>query len=252
MSEVEGERIAKCIARAGLCSRREAERWIAAGRVAVDGKTLDSPAFNVVPGVRVTVDGNLLPAAEPTRVWRFHKPAGTITTNRDPQGRQTIFDLVSSDLPRVVTVGRLDFNSEGLLLLTNDGEIARRLEHPETGWRRRYRVRVHGVVDEERLASLARGVTVNGVRYGRIDARLQREQRANAWLSVSLSEGKNREVRHVCEHLGLQVTRLIRVSYGPFQLGKLLRGKVMEVPQKTLAEQIGGGKRRLRRAYHRG
>ncbi len=252
MTKVEGDRIAKCIARAGLCSRREAERWIVAGRVAVDGQTLDSPAFNVLPGVRVTVDGNPLPAAAPTRVWRFHKPAGAITTNHDPQGRQTIFDLLSSDLPRVVTVGRLDFNSEGLLLLTNDGEIARRLEHPETGWRRRYRVRVHGAVDEDRLASLNRGVTVDGIRYGQIEARLEREQRANAWLSVSLNEGKNREVKRVCEHLGLQVTRLIRVSYGPFQLGNLLRGKIVEVPGKTLAEQIGGGKRRPQRAHHRG
>ena len=252
MTKVEGDRIAKCIARAGLCSRREAERWIEAGRVAVDGQTLDSPAFNVLPGVSVTVDGNPLPAAAPTRVWRFHKPAGAITTNRDPQGRQTIFDLLSSDLPRVVTVGRLDFNSEGLLLLTNDGGIARRLEHPETGWRRRYRVRVHGAVDEDRLASLNRGVTVDGIRYGQIEARLEREQRANAWLSVSLNEGKNREVKRVCEHLGLQVTRLIRVSYGPFQLGNLLRGKIVEVPGKTLAEQIGGGKRRPQRAHHRG
>lgn len=251
MTQVDGERIAKRIARAGLCSRREAERWVAAGRVAVDGKTLESPAFNVLPGALVTIDGKPIPEAEPTRLWRFHKPAGTLTTNRDPQGRQTVFDVLPADLPRVVTVGRLDFNSEGLLLLTNDGEVARRLEHPNTGWRRRYRVRVHGAVDEDRLASLAHGITVEGVRYGPIDARLEREQRANAWMSVSLSEGKNREVRRICDHLGLQVTRLIRVSYGPFQLGNLPRGEVAEVPKKALAEQLGSESGRRRRAHHR-
>ena len=247
----DGERVAKRIARAGLCSRREAERWVAAGRVAVDGKTLESPAFNVAPGAVVTIDGKLIRDAEPTRLWRFHKPAGTLTTNRDPQGRQTIFDVLPADLPRVLTVGRLDFNSEGLLLLTNDGDVARRLEHPKTGWRRRYRVRVHGTVDEDRLASLARGITVEGVRFGPIDARLEREQRANAWLSVSLSEGKNREVRRICEHLGLQVTRLIRVSYGPFQLGNLPRGEAIEVPKKALTEQLGTDSGRHRRANHR-
>ena len=247
----DGERIAKRIARAGLCSRREAERWVAAGRVGVDGKTLESPAFNVAPGAVVTIDGKPIRDAEPTRLWRFHKPAGTLTTNRDPQGRQTIFDVLPADLPRVLTVGRLDFNSEGLLLLTNDGDVARRLEHPKTRWRRRYRVRVHGTVDEDRLASMARGITVEGVRYGPIDARLEREQRSNAWLYVSLSEGKNREVRRICEHFGLQVTRLIRVSYGPFQLGNLARGEAIEVPKKALSEQLGTGSGRHRRANHR-
>ncbi|MEL0018813.1 MAG: pseudouridine synthase [Rickettsiales bacterium] len=253
MTEKTSERIAKRIARAGLCSRREAERWIEAGRVSVDGKLLESPAVNVVPGAVVTVDGKPIPEADTTRLWRFHKPTGTLTTNRDPQGRPTIFDSLPDDLPRVVTVGRLDFNSEGLLLLTNDGELARRLEHPETGWRRRYRVRVYGRPDEDRLAELARGLTIDGIRYGPVDARLEREKTSNAWLSISLTEGKNREVRRICEHIGLQVTRLIRVSFGPFQLGHLPRGEVSEVPKKALAEQLGSGgdRRGQRRAAHR-
>lgn len=246
------ERVAKRIARAGLCSRREAERWVEAGRVAVDGNTLSSPAFNVPVGAIVTVDGTPIPDAEPTRLWRFHKPAGSMTTNRDPEGRKTVFDFLPESLPRVITVGRLDYNSEGLLLLTNDGDLARRLEHPDTGWRRRYRVRVHGKVDEDRLAGLAQGVTIDGVRYGAIDARFEREQGSNAWLSVALTEGKNREVRRICEHLDLQVTRLIRVSYGPFQLGSLAREAIDEVPQKALTEQLGGGDQRKRkRANHR-
>ena len=252
MTETKPERIAKRIARAGLCSRREAERWIEAGRVAVEGKTLDSPAFNVAPGAVVTVDGKPIPEAEATRVWRFHKPAGCLTTNRDPQGRKTIFEFLPDDLPRVMTIGRLDYNSEGLLLLTNDGDVARRLEHPNTAWRRRYRVRVHGRVDEDRLAALARGIVVDSVKYGPIEAVLEREQRSNAWLVMSLSEGKNREVRRICEHLGLQVTRLIRVSYGPFQLGNMPSGACEAVPAKALAEQLGGGgKRRRPRANHR-
>ena len=252
MTETKPERIAKRIARAGLCSRREAERWIEAGRVAVDGKPLDSPAFNVAPGAIVMVDGKPIPEAEATQVWRFHKPAGCLTTNRDPQGRKTIFEFLPDDLPRVMTIGRLDFNSEGLLLLTNDGDVARRLEHPNTAWRRRYRVRVHGRVDEDRLADLTRGVVVDGVKYGPIEAVLERVQRSNAWLVMSLSEGKNREVRRICEHLGLQVTRLIRVSYGPFQLGNMPSGACEVVPAKALAEQLGGGGKRGRpRANHR-
>lgn len=247
MSEQKSERIAKRIARAGLCSRREAERWIEAGRVAVDGKTLESPALNVGPNAIVTVDGNPIPEADKTRMWRFHKPAGSLTTNHDPQGRATIFDYLPEELPRVMTVGRLDYNSEGLLLLTNDGDLARRLEHPDTAWRRRYRVRVHGRVNEDRLADLARGITIDGVRYGAIDARLEREQASNAWLAVTLSEGKNREVRRICEHLELQVTRLIRVSYGPFQLGNLEREAVEVIPTKALEEQLGSGDQRSRR-----
>lgn len=250
MIDEKPERVAKRIARAGLCSRREAERWIEAGRVAVDGQLLKTPAFNVPAGAVVSVDGTPIPDADRTRVWRYHKAAGALTTNRDPQGRKTIYDSLPADLPRVISVGRLDYNSEGLLLLTNDGDLARRLEHPETGWRRRYRVRVHGKVDEERLADLARGVTVEGVRYGPIDARLEREQGTNAWMTVALSEGKNREIRRICEHLDLKVTRLIRVSYGPFQLGNLAREGIEEVPAKALAEQIGTGRKRRRRSAH--
>ncbi|MFL2540748.1 MAG: pseudouridine synthase [Candidatus Latescibacterota bacterium] len=252
MTETKPERIAKRIARAGLCSRREAERWIEAGRIAVDGKTLDSPALNVAAGAIITVDGTPIPEAEATRAWRFHKPTGCLTTNKDPQGRKTIFEFLPEGIPRVVTVGRLDYNSEGLLLLTNDGDVARRLEHPDTAWRRRYRVRVHGCVDEDRLVSLARGITIDGIKYGPIEAVLEREQRSNAWLVMSLSEGKNREVRRICEHLGLQVTRLIRISYGPFQLGNMPSGACEAVPSKALAEQLGGGgKGRRQRANYR-
>ncbi|GIK97402.1 MAG: pseudouridine synthase [Alphaproteobacteria bacterium] len=233
------ERIAKVLARAGLCSRRDAERWIAAGRVAVNGRVLDSPAVTVGPRDRVSVDGKPLPARQPTRLWRFHKPRGLLTTARDPEGRPTVFERLPPELPRVVSVGRLDLNSEGLLLLTNDGELARRLELPSTGWTRRYRVRVFGQVDEARLASLAKGVTVDGVKYGAIRATLDRQQGDNAWLSMSLAEGKNREVRRVCEHFGWRVSRLIRVSYGPFQLGALEPESVEEVPTRVLKDQLG-------------
>ena len=234
-----GERIAKVLARAGLCSRREAERWIAAGRVAVDGTRLDSPAVNVTQEARVTVDGRPLPAPAPARLWRYHKPAGLITSHRDPQGRPTVFERLPDTLPRVVSVGRLDITSEGLLLLTNDGELARALELPATGWVRRYRVRVFGTVDEARLPALEKGLRVGGVAYGPIRARLDSRRGGNAWLTVSLTEGRNREVRKVMEHLGLTVNRLIRVAYGPFQLGNLRRGTVAEVPPKVLREQVG-------------
>jgi 23S rRNA pseudouridine2605 synthase len=237
-----GERIAKVLARAGLCSRRDAERWIAAGRVTVDGKVLASPAFNVPPGSTVLVDGKPIPEPERARLWRYHKPAGLVTTHRDERGRPTIFENLPPSLPRVISIGRLDLNSEGLLLLTNDGELARRLELPATGWVRRYKVRVHGEVEPEKLLGLARGIRIEGVQYGPIRAELERQQGANAWLTISLQEGKNREIRKVMEHLGYQVTRLIRLAYGPFQLGHLPRGEVEEVPRKVLAEQLGGGK----------
>ena len=233
-----GDRIAKVLARAGLCSRREAERWIA-GRVAVDGVTLLTPAVNVSAGNRVTVDGQPLPAPSPSRLWRYHKPPGLITSHRDPGGRPTVFERLPEELPRVVSVGRLDLTSEGLLLLTNDGGLARRLELPATGWTRRYRARVHGVVDEKKLAALADGVTVSGVKYGPIKAVLDKQKNANAWVTVSLEEGRNREIRKVMEHMGLEVNRLIRVAFGPFQLGKLARGQVEEVPPKVLREQLG-------------
>ncbi|MCC7271730.1 MAG: rRNA pseudouridine synthase [Alphaproteobacteria bacterium] len=241
MEEVagKGERIAKVLARAGLCSRRDAERWIAEGRVAVNGQKLATPAFLVGPADKVVVDGKPMPVAERTRLWRFHKPAGVVTTHRDPQGRRTLFDILPADLPRVVSVGRLDLNSEGLILLTNDGALARRLELPSTGWTRRYRVRINGHVDPERLASLEKGVTVDGVAYGEIRATLDRQQGDNAWLTVSLKEGKNREIRRVMEHLGYRTSRLIRVAYGPFQLGDLERGAAAEVPGRVLRDQLG-------------
>lgn len=234
-----GERIAKVIARAGLCSRREAEVLVAQGRVAIDGKTVEQPGTVVQPGQRVTVDGEALPALDPPRLFRFHKPAGVLTAARDPAGRATIYDRLPKDLPRLMPVGRLDVGSEGLLLLTNDGGMKRHLELPATGWLRRYRARVHGQVDRAALAGLGKGVTVAGVAYGPIDAKLERQTGANAWLMVALREGKNREVRRICEHLGLEVNRLIRVAYGPFQLGALREGGVEEVPGKVLREQLG-------------
>ena len=236
-----GDRIAKVMARAGLCSRRDAERWIADGRVSVNGAVLTTPAVVIGANDQVMVDGQPLPGAEKTRLWRCHKPAGVVTTHRDPQGRQTLFDILPEDLPRVVSIGRLDLNSEGLILLTNDGTLARRLELPSTGWTRRYRVRVHGKVDVGALSKLEKGVTVDGIAYGPIKATFDREQGANAWITVALKEGKNREIRKVMEHLGLGTTRLIRVAYGPFQLGDLPRGAVAEVTGKVLRDQLGAG-----------
>ncbi|WP_119462183.1 pseudouridine synthase [Rhodospirillaceae bacterium SYSU D60014] len=239
LTEGTNERIAKRLARVGLCSRREAERWIAEGRVMVDGKVLTSPAVNVGPAAQIAVDGRPIPEKQPPRLWRYHKPRGLVTTAKDPQGRPTVFDNLPEDLPRVIAVGRLDLGSEGLLLLTNDGALARRLELPSNAWTRRYRVRVHGRVDLDRLDALAEGVTVDGVAYGPIRARLDRQQGENAWLTMSLSEGKNREIRRVCEHLGWPVSRLIRVAFGPFQLGNLLPGAAEEVPARVLRDQLG-------------
>lgn len=233
------ERIAKVMARAGLCSRREAERWIFAGRVAVDGETLESPAFTVTKANCIEVDGNLMASSEPTRVWRYHKLAGLMTTQHDPEGRPTVFEALPASLPRVISVGRLDLNSEGLLLLTNDGALARKLELPSTGWTRCYRVRVHGRVQEDELGTMRKGMTVAGVRYAPMDVEKEVQTGANAWLAMSLKEGKNREIRKLCESFGWRVNRLIRTSFGPFQLGKLLRGAVEEVPQQIVAEQTG-------------
>ena len=235
----EGTRIAKVLARAGVASRRDAEKLIEAGRVKVNGKVLTTPAFKVGPGARITVDGQPLPEVQDTSIWRFHKPKGTVTTSRDPEGRPTIFDELPDHLPRVISIGRLDLTTEGLLLLTNDGDLARLLEHPDTGWVRRYRVRVFGKVDEAALAGLSKGVTVEGVRYGPIEASLERVQGRNAWLNIAIREGKNREIRKVMAHLDLTVNRLIRVSYGPFQLGKLGVGDVEKVPARVLREQVG-------------
>ncbi len=237
---VAGERIAKVIARAGLCSRRDAEAWIGARRVAVDGMILDSPAVRVRPGQRITVDGKPLPVAEATRLFRYHKPKGVVTSARDPEGRATIYDTLPEGLPRLMPVGRLDIASEGLLLLTNDGALKRRLELPSTGWLRRYRVRGYGRIDDRELRALAQGVTVDGIAYGPIQAQIDRMQGDNLWLTVSLREGKNREVRRVLEHAGVKVNRLIRVAYGPFQLGNLAKRAVEEVLGKVLREQVGG------------
>lgn len=235
-----GERIAKVMARAGLCSRRDAERWILAGRVSVNGKLLDSPAFTVGPADRIIVDGRPLRAPEAPRLFLYHKPVGLVTTARDEKGRATVFDRLPGDLPRVVSVGRLDLNSEGLLLLTNDGGLARYLELPANALKRCYRARVHGDVNPSRLAALARGITVDGVRYGPVEARIEGGRGANVWIAVTLKEGKNREVRKVMAHLGLQVNRLIRTAYGPFQLGDLPSGSAIEVPPNTLKEKLPG------------
>ncbi len=233
-----GERIAKRMADAGLCSRREAERWIAQGRVAVDSVVLTTPAMTVTEDSKVVVDGKSLPSRGRTRLWLYHKPTGLMTTHNDPEGRPTVFESLPKDLPRVISVGRLDLNSEGLLLLTTSGALARKLEAPATGWRRHYRVRVHGRPREEQLASLARGITVDKMRYGSIEAMLDNQAGSNAWITLSLTEGRNREVRKVMEALGLRVNRLIRVAYGPFQLGTLPPGAVHEVPGKVLREYV--------------
>lgn len=235
----EGERIAKRLARAGIASRRDAEKIITAGRVTVDGETITSPALNVTDKNRITVDGKPLNEPEKTRVWRLHKPPNTITTARDPKGRRTVFEQLPPDMPRVISIGRLDFTTEGLLLLTNDGEFARHLELPKNAWLRHYRVRVHGGVDPQKLAALEKGIVISGIHYEPIKAVMEKQQGSNAWIDVSIREGKNREIRKVMEHLGLDVTRLIRVAFGPFQLGKLERGKVEEVPQRVLQTQMG-------------
>jgi 23S rRNA pseudouridine2605 synthase len=238
------ERIAKVMARAGLCSRRDAEKWIEAGRVKVNGKLIVSPALNVDPGDKVEVDGNPLPDREQARLWRYHKPSGLVVSHRDEKDRPSVFDKMPEEMPRVISIGRLDINTEGLLLLTNDGELARLLELPATGWIRRYRVRAHGEVEQEALDALKSGLNVEGIQYGPIEATLDKQQGGNAWLTISLREGKNREVKRICEHLGLKVNRLIRTSFGPFQLGELPRGEVDEVSSKVINEQIRGGARK--------
>lgn len=235
----EGDRIAKVIARAGICSRREAEKLIEEGRVTVNGKVLKSPALNVTGRETIIVDGKALPAQEPTRLWRYHKPAGLVTTAKDPEGRSTVFEKLPDDIPRVVSVGRLDINTEGLLLLTNDGELARLLELPATGWTRRYRVRAWGRVTQADLDKLKDGVTVEGVRYGPIEAAIDKVQGSNVWLTVGLKEGKNREVKRVLAALGLSVNRLIRLSFGPFQIGDLEPGDIKQVPNRVLMDQLG-------------
>ena len=231
-------RIAKVMAAAGLCSRREAERWIEAGRVAVNGKTLETPAVVVGPKDIITVDGHPISGPSEVRLWIHHKPRGRVTTHRDPQGRPTLFEGLPEHLPRVVSIGRLDYNTEGLILLTTSGALARHLELPATGWLRRYRVRAKGRVTQEDLDRLAKGIEVEGVRYGPIEATLDSVKGANCWLTIGIREGKNREVRRVLNHLGLEVNRLIRISYGPFQLGNLPEGEVEEIGRKVIADQL--------------
>mgnify|MGYP002152212517 CR=1 FL=1 len=237
-----GDRIAKVMARAGLCSRRDAEKWIEAGRVSVNGKAISSPALNVLPSDKIIVDGKPVSkeGMREVRLFRYHKPRGLLTTHKDEKGRSTVFENLPANLPRLISVGRLDMNSEGLLLLTNDGELSRHLEMPSTGWTRRYKVRAYGHITQDKLDGLKKGVTIDGVKYAGIEASLDKQQGDNAWMSFTLKEGKNREIRKVCEHLDLQVNRLIRLSYGPFQLGQLKEGAVEEISQKNLQEQIPG------------
>lgn len=234
-----GKRIARRIARAGVASRRTAEAMIAEGRVSVNGKVIDSPALNVTGRDRITVDGQPLAAPEPPRLWRYYKPVGLVTSERDEKGRETVFSRLPEGMPRVVTIGRLDLNSEGLLLLTNDGALKRRLELPSTGWLRKYRVRAHGEADDTVFEPLRRGAVVDGERFQPMTVTLDRQQGSNVWLTVSLREGKNREVRRALDTVGLKVNRLIRVSYGPFQLGELGAGDVEEVRPKAVREQLG-------------
>ncbi|MSP28940.1 MAG: rRNA pseudouridine synthase [Acetobacteraceae bacterium] len=233
-----GERIAKFLSRAGVASRRDVEKLIAEGQVKINNTKVTHPATFVTEGDLITVGGKLVEPAARTRLWRYHKAAGLMTTHRDPEGRPTVFEKLKDRLPRVISVGRLDLNSEGLLLLTNDGELARRLELPATGWLRRYRVRVNGNPDPQSLATLAKGTTVDGVRYGPIEAGLDSRKGDNSWLTISLREGRNREIRKVMAHLHLPVSRLIRIAYGPFQLGTLARGDVEEIPARVLRDQL--------------
>ncbi|WP_281983884.1 pseudouridine synthase [Thalassorhabdomicrobium marinisediminis] len=236
---VPGDRIAKVLARAGVASRRECEKIVEAGRVSVNGKTVLTPALNVMATDRILVDGKPLAEKEPPRIWMYHKPAGLVTTERDEKGRKTVFDALPPDMPRVMSVGRLDLNSEGLLLLTNDGELKRKMELPTTGWLRRYRVRIKGTLSEAKLDELRAGIEVDGVRYAGAEVTFDRQQGANAWLTMGLREGKNREIRRLMEAQGVVVNRLLRISYGPFQLGTLQPGEVEEVKQRVVRDQLG-------------
>ena len=232
------ERIAKIMAGAGLCSRRVAEEWILDGRVSVNGEKLTTPAFTVSQSDIITIDGKPIGTKQETRLWCYHKPTGLVTTHKDPQGRPTVFEKLPSYLPRVISVGRLDLNSEGLLLLTTDGELARRLEHPTMGWKRKYRVRIHGILTPEIQKKIEKGITIKGIKYAPCSIEVERTQGTNSWLQITLTEGKNREIRNIMAHFSLPVTRLIRISYGPFQLGNLEKGCVREVTKKALKELL--------------
>ena len=234
------QRLAKYMAHAGVCSRRQAEEYITQKRVTVNGEIVCTPAFTVEGNEQILLDGEKLPAIEKTMLFLYYKPVGVVTTHKDEKGRQTVFDLLPEGLPRLVSVGRLDLNSEGLLLLTNNGELSRELELPKNAWSRKYRVRVHGRIDEQKLKSLESGVTIDGISYGKVTINIDQEIGTNAWLTITLSEGKNREIRKLMKFIGLDVARLIRVSYGPFQLGNLKKGEIKQVPQKVLKEQLGG------------
>ena len=246
-----GDRIAKVLARAGIASRREAERMIEAGRVSVNGKKITSPALNVTPADKIVVDGKSVAEPEPARLWIYHKPKGLVTTTSDEKGRDNVFDALPEDLPRVMSVGRLDINSEGLLLLTNDGGIKRRLELPSTGWLRRYRVRVNGTPEEKTIEPLRTGMTVDGEKFQGMEVKFDRQQGSNAWLTIGIREGKNREIRRAMTAVGLAVNRLIRVSYGPFQLGNLKEGAVEEIKSKVMKDQLGLGEAKTGTAVKR-
>ena len=234
------QRLAKFMARTGICSRRQAEEYIVQERVTVNSNIVSTPAFNVSGEEEILLDGEKLPVIEQTKLFLYHKPTGLVTTHKDEKGRLTVFDALPKDLPRLISVGRLDLNSEGLLLLTNNGELARELELPKNAWSRRYRVRVHGRIDEKKLHGLEDGVEIEGIAYGKVSITIDQQTGTNAWLTVCLNEGKNREIRKLMKFAGLEVARLIRVSYGPFQLGNLKRGEIRQVPYKVLKEQLGG------------
>ena len=239
------ERIAKTIARSGLCSRREAERWIINGQVKLNSKILTECGVNVTSRDLIEVNGKPLPNKVITKLWMYHKQRGYLVTNYDPEGRSTIFDQLKNKVEtRFISIGRLDMDSEGLILLTNDGDLARKLELPATGWLRKYRVRVHGYVIPKDLEPLKNGIIIDGIKYGRIDAALDRQQGSNAWLTLSFREGKNREVRKVMNHLGYNVNRLIRVSFGPFNLKDLPSGELQEVKNRVLNDQLGLSKQK--------
>ena len=233
------ERLAKFMARSGVCSRRMAETLINQKRVTVNGEVIETPAFNVEGNEKILLDGEPLPTVQKTRLWLYHKPAGLLTTHKDTEARSTVFENLPPDMPRVISVGRLDLNSEGLLLLTNNGELSRQLELPKNAWSRRYKVRVHGTLNMRKLAELEKGVIIDGVQYGPVKIEKESQNGTNSWLLITLCEGKNREVRKLMKSVGLEVARLIRLSYGPFQLGNLKKGEVKEVPFKVLKEQLG-------------